>query len=100
MRYWESSMKRQPVKRSRTRGRTAPPRGKKRSVALGGNIREYPFLRTFYQHQAVISVGIQKFLFFLIIATLLYAFVFGDGGAIRLITLQTERTQLDGYPDF
>ena len=63
-------------------------------VANGGNLRNYPFLRTFYQHQAVISDGIQKFLFFLIVATLLYAFVFGDSGAIRLATLNHEKAEL------
>lgn len=86
MRYWESRQKREQKKKQ-----SAP----KTAVANGGNLRNYPFLRTFYQHHAVISDGIQKFIFFLVIATLLYAFVFGDSGAIRLVTLTHEKENLD-----
>jgi len=86
MRYWESQKRRKQAVKKSTAPRTV--------VANGGNLRNYPFLRTFYQHQAVISDGIQRFLFFLIVATLLYAFVFGDSGAIRLATLRHDRTQL------
>ena len=88
MRYWES----------KKAGRSAANRtakGPKRSIALGGSLRQYPFLRSFYQHQAVISDGIQKFIFFLVMATLLYAFVFGDAGAIRLLTLNHEKLNLE-----
>ena len=88
MRYWETK------KTTRTAAnRTA--KGPKRSIALGGSLRQYPFLRSFYQHQAVISEGIQKFIFFLVMATLLYAFVFGDAGAIRLLTLNHEKSTLE-----
>jgi len=86
MRYWESQ------KRPERKKRVTPPRS---TVANGGSIRNKPFLRAFYQHQAVISNGIQRFIFFLVVATLLYAFVFGDSGAIRLVTLTHEKDSLD-----
>jgi cell division protein FtsB len=34
-------------------------------------------------------------MFFLVIATLLYAFVFGDGGIIRIMTLRHEKASLE-----
>ena len=85
MRYWESRKK--PERKKKAAPKTA--------VASGGNLRNYPFLRTFYQHQAVISGGIQKLIFFVVVASLLYAFVFGDSGAIRLVALNHEKAQLD-----
>jgi cell division protein FtsB len=91
MRYWDPGRK--PSPRKRTTRKSRPPGG--RSVTKGGSLREYPFLRKFYQHQAVIGVGLQKFLFFLLIATVLYAFVFGDGGAIRILTLKNDKAQLE-----
>ena len=92
MRYWQSD---EPKPRT-PRRRKAPPRPKS-SVAAGGSLRNYPFLRRFYQHQASISTGFQKFLFFLVMATLLYTFVFGDAGAIRLFTLHKEKVKLEGH---
>jgi cell division protein FtsB len=89
LRYWESP---QPKGRRRTSSRGAKP--SKRSIASGGSVRQYPFLRRFYQHQAVLSAGIQKFIFFLVLATLLYAFVFGDAGAIHILMLKHERAEL------
>ena len=87
MRYWEP-----PTRRAKKRKRAAAPR---RGITAGGTFRQYPFLRKFYQHQAVISVGIQKFLFFLVIATLLYVFVFGEAGAIRIMSLRNEKAQVE-----
>ncbi len=69
--------------------------GGKRSIISGGNLRGYPFLRRFYQHQAVISDGLQKFLFVLVIASLIYAFVLGDGGAIKILMLRHKTAQVD-----
>jgi cell division protein FtsB len=69
--------------------------GGKRSIISGGSLRDYPFLRRFYQHQAVISDGLQKFLFLLVIATLIYAFVLGDGGAIKILMLRHKTAELD-----
>ena len=88
MRYWESARRTRPTRR-------APAAAPKRAVALGGSLKEYPFLRKFYQHRVVISGGLQRFLFLLIIATLLYAFVFGEAGAIRILTLKHETNRLD-----
>lgn len=88
MRYWQSSDKKPKPKRARKRPG-------KRSIASGGSIKQYPFLRAFYQHQAVISVGLQKFLFFFTIATLLYVFVFGDAGAIRIMSLKKDKATLE-----
>ena len=90
MRYWESGKPR----RGST-SRSSSPRTAKRSIASGGNLREYPFLRAFYEHQAGISDGLQKFLFFLAIATLLYVFVLGDAGAIRIMSLKKEKARLE-----
>jgi cell division protein FtsB len=90
MRYWESGKpKRGSISKSR------PSRSPKRSIASGGNLRQYPFLRTFYEHQAGISDRLQKFLFFLALATLLYVFVLGDAGAIRLMSLKREKARLE-----
>jgi cell division protein FtsB len=86
---WESP---EPRTRRKPASRKAPAKG---SIASGGNLREYPFLRRFYQHQVAISDGIQKFIFFLIMATLLYAFVFGDAGAIRIMSLKKEKSNLE-----
>lgn len=90
MRYWESP---KPKRRRGTAPRSTKP--SKRSIASGGSVRQYPFLRRFYQHQAVVSAGIQKFIFFLVLATLLYAFVFGDAGAIRILTLKNDKADLE-----
>jgi cell division protein FtsB len=90
MRYWQSHRNR-PRKR---KNRKVPSGGSRGSITSGGSLRDYPFLRSFYQHQAVISVGFQKFLFFLIIASLLYVFIFGEAGAIRIITLQQEKVRV------
>jgi len=88
MRYWES-----PTKKRATRRKLSATQ--KRSIASSGSVRQYPFLRKFYQHQAVISVGLQKFIFFLVLATLLYAFVVGDAGIIRIVTLRGEKEKLE-----
>ena len=88
MRYWEPARRRKrPPKK-----RTAP---SKRSIASGGGLGHYPFLRKFYQHQAVISVGLTKFIFFLVIATLLYVFVVGDAGIVRIMTLRHEKATIE-----
>jgi cell division protein FtsB len=88
MRYWEPRKK----KRAAKPRRAASPGN---TIASTGSIRHYPFLRSFYQHQAVISVGVQKFIFFLVIATLLYAFVIGDAGLVRILTLRSEKSSIE-----
>jgi cell division protein FtsB len=62
-------------------------------VASGGSVG--PFLRKFYRHQIVVSAPVQRFFLFLLLAGLIYAFVLGDGGAIRIAMLRHERTSLD-----
>ncbi|UCG51200.1 MAG: septum formation initiator family protein [Candidatus Latescibacterota bacterium] len=88
MRYWGSS---NPKHVSGSKTTRAP----KRTIASGGDLRQYPFLRAFYQHQAEISDGLQKFLFFLVVATLLYAFVLGDAGGIRILGLKKDKARIE-----
>jgi cell division protein FtsB len=88
MRYWDTRTgKRPPRKRSGTK--------RKGSIASGGRLKNSPFLRKFYQHHAEISEGLQKFFFFLILATLIYTFVLGDGGAIRIFILKKKQAALE-----
>lgn len=62
-------------------------------VASGGSVG--PFLRKFYRHQVVVSAPVQRFFLFLLLAGIIYAFVLGDGGAIRIAMLRHERSSLD-----
>jgi cell division protein FtsB len=57
-------------------------------------LKNYPFLRNFYRHQAVISDRVQRFFFFLVLAGILYAFLLGDGGFVRIAMLRGERAEL------
>jgi cell division protein FtsB len=88
VRYWEPAKRKKRISRKRA----TPP---KRSIASAGSLGHYPFLRKFYQHQAVISVGLTKFIFFLVIATLLYVFVVGDAGIVRIMTLRHEKATIE-----
>jgi cell division protein FtsB len=87
MKYWEAPGA---ARESKPKRSTGP----RRFITSGGDLSRHPFLRTFYQHHAEISDGLQRFLFFVAIATLLYAFVLGDAGALRIMSLKRERTQL------
>ena len=87
MKYWEAP-------RAHRGSKPSGSNGPRRPITSGGDLSQYPFLRTFYQHHAEISDGLQKFLFFVALATLLYAFVLGDAGAIRIMALKKEKTQL------
>jgi cell division protein FtsB len=62
-------------------------------VTSGGSVG--PFLRNFYRHQVAVSAPVQRFFLFLLLAGLIYAFVLGDGGAIRIAMLRHERASLD-----
>ena len=75
------------------RPRTAPPKASPSVVASGGSVG--PFLRKFYRHQVVVSPPVQRFFLFLLLAGVIYAFVLGDGGAIRIVMLRHERAGLD-----
>jgi cell division protein FtsB len=88
MRYWGTP---EPKRAPKKKTAKAP----RRSIASGGTLRQYPFLRTFYQHQADISEGLQKFLFYMVLATLLYVFVLGDAGAFRIMSLKKEKSRLE-----
>ncbi len=87
MKYWDTPGRDRPVKLNEP---TAP----RHPIASGGDLRKYPFLRTFYEHQSEIGGGLQKFFFFVVIATLLYVFVLGDAGVLKIMSLQKEKAQL------
>ncbi len=75
------------------RPRTVAPKTSTSVVASGGSVG--PFLRKFYRHQVVVSAPVQRFFLFLLLAGVIYAFVLGDGGAIRIVMLRHERSGLD-----
>ena len=87
MKYWDTPGRGRPFKKSE-------PAAPRRPIASGGDLRKYPFLRTFYEHQSEIGGGLQKFFFFVVIATLLYVFVLGDAGVLKIMSLQKEKAQL------
>ena len=88
MKYWDTPGGGRPARSSAP----VPPR---HPITSGGDLRRYPFLRTFYEHQTEIGGGLQKFLFFVVIATLLYVFVLGDAGALKIMSLQKEKARLE-----
>jgi len=92
MRYWGNEQKVTTGRRRRAT-RSGPSARGRRSVASGGSVR--PFLRRFYDHQAALGRPVQRAVFFLIVAGLIYAFVLGDGGAIRIAMLRAERAAVD-----
>jgi|GEM_PF-352075 len=69
--------------------------GSKRAPAVtsGGSVA--PFLRRFYHQQPTIPSSLQKVLFFLGISALIYAFVLGQSGAIRIAILHRDRARLN-----
>jgi cell division protein FtsB len=113
MRYWgtEDNVTRsgKPGKASqrhpRRRGgdNRAAPSGRKstgraaarQSVAAGGSVDQYPFLRRFYRNPSQLSDRLLKMLFAVLVAALLYVFVLGDGGVIRIAQLRMKRSHLE-----
>ena len=98
MRYWEAD--RENTIESRDEAfRDFRPRSRANNsgsvVMSGGSVG--PFLRRFYRHQVVVSGPVQRFFLFLLFAGLIYAFVLGDGGAIRIAMLRHERSSLDRH---
>ncbi|MFH1754195.1 MAG: septum formation initiator family protein [Candidatus Latescibacterota bacterium] len=87
--YWESKSS---AKKSSKNNRQSPG---KRSIVMGGSVKDYPFLRNFYRHKVVIGDNIQKFIFVMIIAALLYTFVLGDGGVVRILLLKHKTAELE-----
>jgi len=102
MRYWGTDEKTAKKRRIRVSRKSKPeprpvappkPAPAKSSVASGGSVK--PFLRRIYQHQAVVGGPIQRFFLFLVMAGLIYAFVLGDGGAIRIAVLKHDLGKVD-----
>lgn len=95
MRYWGTEDKVSRKTRTRRTAKTTKPKPKagQSKVANGGSVQ--PFLRKFHHHQAVISGPIQRIALFLVLAGILYAFVLGDGGAIRIAMLRHQRGEVD-----
>jgi cell division protein FtsB len=62
-------------------------------VTSSGSVR--PFLRRFYHNQVAVSAPVRRFLLFVLLAGVVYAFVLGDGGVIRIAMLRHERSGLD-----
>jgi len=67
----------------------------RQTVATGGSVKNYPFLRQFYRNQSRLSERLQKLLFAILVAALLYVFVLGDSGAIKITQLRLERSGLE-----
>ena len=97
MRYWDSpEEKTRQVHREEFRDyrpRLRPPGEGGSVVTNGGSVG--PFLRRVYRHQVMVSAPVRRFFLFLLAAGLIYAFVLGEGGAIRIAMLRHERATLD-----
>ncbi|HET6349954.1 MAG TPA: septum formation initiator family protein [Candidatus Krumholzibacteria bacterium] len=98
MRFWDSEHEKMNAQRSafrdfRPRPRTASGAAPTSAVASSGSVR--PFLRRFYHNQVAVSAPVRRFLVFVLLAGIVYAFVLGDGGVIRIAMLQHERATLD-----
>ncbi len=97
MRYWNSE--REKIESQRGAFRDFRPRarmaegGQPSAVTSTGSVR--PFLRRFYHNQVVVSAPVRRFLLFVLLAGVVYAFVLGDGGVIRIAMLRHERSGLD-----
>jgi cell division protein FtsB len=98
VRYWNSEREKIESHRGafrdfRPRARVIP--GAQASVVTStGSVR--PFLRRVYQNQVMVSAPVRRFLLFVFLAGIVYAFVLGDGGVIRIAMLRHERSSLDG----
>jgi len=83
MRFWKpDEAKAEPARHEsftdyRPRQRVAAAAGDS-VVAGGGSVG--PFLRRFYRNQVVVSEPVRRFLFFLLLAGVIYAFVLGTAG--------------------
>jgi cell division protein FtsB len=98
MRYWEADRENTIESRDEAFRDFRPrprPNASGSVVMSGGSVG--PFLRRFYRHQVVVSGPVQRFFLFLLFAGLIYAFVLGDGGVIRIAMLRHERSSLDRH---
>jgi cell division protein FtsB len=98
VRYWNSEKEK--IDSHKGAFRDFRPRAKMAAGAQGsvvtstGSVR--PFLRRMYQNQVMVSAPVRRFLLFVLLAGVVYAFVLGDGGVIRIAMLRHERSSLDG----
>jgi cell division protein FtsB len=96
MQFWDFDREDTVEKRGTFRDFRSRPRNAARKtlvVTNGGSVG--PFLRNFYRHRVAVSAPVQRFFLFLLLAGVIYAFVLGDGGAIRIVMLRHERSQMD-----
>jgi cell division protein FtsB len=98
VRYWNSEKQKKGPQRSafrdfRPRAQVAGGGMPTSTVAGTGSVR--PFLRRFYHNQVVVSAPVRKFLLLALLASIMYAFVLGEGGAVRIAMLRHERSALD-----
>jgi cell division protein FtsB len=98
VRYWNSEKEKIESHRGafrdfRPRTRIVPGAPQPPTVTGTGSVR--PFLRQIYQRQVVVSAPVRRFLLFVLLAGVVYAFVLGDGGVIRIAMLRHERGSLD-----
>jgi len=84
MRYWGN----QP--------RTTERKRRRRSyVASPGSLRNPRFLRKLYRGHPGLGEGLQRLIFLILASLLLYAFVLGDGGAVRIYSLQRRKARVE-----
>lgn len=99
MRYWGTESKvsqggrRNADNVRATRRKPTTTTKSKSKVATGGSVQ--PFLRKVYTHPAVASRPMQRILLLLALAGILYAFVLGDAGVIRIAVLRHQRAAAD-----
>jgi cell division protein FtsB len=96
VRYWNSEQEKMNSPRGAFRDFSPRSRSESAStsaVTSSGSVR--PFLRRFYHNQVVVSAPVRRFLLFVLLAGVVYAFVLGDGGVIRIAMLRHERSTLD-----
>jgi cell division protein FtsB len=97
MRYWGEDKGKQTrggnmKRRAKHSQRTSEPR---RQRPASGEGAVTPFLRRLYRQGAATSGPVQRLLLLLVLAGLIYAFVLGDSGAIRIAMLRSERADLE-----
>ena len=97
MRYWNSEQEKTETRQGAFRDFRPRPHGAggapTSAVASSGSV--HPFLRRFYHNQVVVSAPVRRFLLFVLLAGVMYAFVLGEGGVVRIAMLRHERSQLD-----
>jgi cell division protein FtsB len=97
VRYWNSEQEKAETRQNAFRDFRPRPHvagaAPTSAVASSGSVR--PFLRRFYHNQVVVSAPVRRFLLFVLLAGVVYAFVLGEGGVVRIAMLRHERSTLD-----